>query len=287
LLDAAEEAARSRGVLFIRLEVASHNSAAIALYRKRGFVEFGRYEDYYEDHDEAVRMEKCIRSRPSSGEARAIPWVPQTTPFTCGPAALMMAMAATDAGYTPTPREEIAIWRESTTVFMTSGHGGCHPVGLALAAHRRGFAAEVWVSRDGPLFVDGVRNPDKKRVIVEVHRDFMTSAEEARIPVHLGGFDLAAVEDRFRHGANCLLLISTYRMNRRKAPHWVVLSGLDEACFYLQDPDLNIDAAPESDHLTPIDCHHLPVARDTLAAMARFGADRLQATVVISRRQAA
>ena len=41
---------------------------------------------------------------------------------------------------------------------MTSGHGGCHPLGLALAARQRGFSAETWINLQQPLFVDGVRN---------------------------------------------------------------------------------------------------------------------------------
>src|SRR3546814_2094248 len=41
---------------------------------------------------------------------------------------------------------EIRIWREATTIFMTSGHGGCDPYGLAVAANRRGFHAKVYVS---------------------------------------------------------------------------------------------------------------------------------------------
>ena len=49
----------------------------------------------------------------------------------------MMAMTALDPSRTMDANDEIRIWREATTVFMTSGHGGCGPYGLALAAHRR------------------------------------------------------------------------------------------------------------------------------------------------------
>lgn len=53
-------------------------------------------------------------------------------------------MSALDERYQPNETAELEIWREATTI-----HGGCGPVGLALALKRRGFAALVVVSHDG------------------------------------------------------------------------------------------------------------------------------------------
>ncbi len=64
----------------------------------------------------------------------------------------MMAMSALDPGYALSRREELQLWRESTTTFMTSGHGGCHPHGLVLSAAQRGFSVKVWIIQEGPLF---------------------------------------------------------------------------------------------------------------------------------------
>jgi ribosomal protein S18 acetylase RimI-like enzyme len=50
LLTAAEDEARRRGDLFMRLEVRADNAAAIALYHRLGYKAFGRHLDYYEDH---------------------------------------------------------------------------------------------------------------------------------------------------------------------------------------------------------------------------------------------
>jgi ribosomal protein S18 acetylase RimI-like enzyme len=147
LVEQAEHEARDAGALYMRLEVADNNEGAISLYEKLGYVQFGLYRDYYENHGDALRMEKCIHPYQPSGGSRMIPWIAQTTPFTCGPAALMMAMTGQDPAYQPSPLEEVQIWREATTIFMTSGHGGSHPVGLALAARRRGFPAEVMVNQ--------------------------------------------------------------------------------------------------------------------------------------------
>src|SRR5690606_34318742 len=96
LLQALEEKAAARGRLFMRLEVAKNNKAAISLYEKNGYRIFGEYSDYYEDHGDALRMQKRIRHISAAQLNIAIPWYRQTTEFTCGPSSLMMAMAALD-----------------------------------------------------------------------------------------------------------------------------------------------------------------------------------------------
>ena len=283
LIGQAEVLARDAGALYMRLEVASDNAAALGIYVKAGYKPFGLYRDYYEDHGDAVRMEKRIHDYQPGGAERIIPWVAQSTEFTCGPAALMMGMAALDDDYVPNNTEEIRIWRESTTVFMTSGHGGCHPLGLALSANRRGYRSEVWVSHEGPLFLEGVRDPVKKRVMQEVHEAFVEDAQAASIPVNYEMFDQHYLVDRFAAGASILILISTYRMSQKKAPHWVVVSGFDEVCLYVHDPDLKVDAGLDIVDETRIamDCQYLPIARDDFQAMSRYGGSRLQAAVVL------
>jgi len=276
LVSQAEVEARDAGALYMRLEVASNNQGAIELYRKLGYLQFGLYRDYYEDHVDALRMEKCIHPYEPGGDSRSIPWISQTTEFTCGPAALMMAMTALDPSYIPSPLEEIQVWRKATTVFMTSGHGGCHPVGLALAAVERGFEAEVLVSQRGPLFIDGVRDPNKKRVISLAHEAFLAEAEQQNIPVEYTDVNQESLCERFAAGANVLIMISSYRMDRKKAPHWVLLSGFDESCIFVHDPEF------ETRHRHSMDCQHIPIAKDEFAAMSRYGGNRLRAAVIIS-----
>jgi ribosomal protein S18 acetylase RimI-like enzyme len=189
LMERAEREARNRGFLYLRLEVATDNTAAIALYRKCGYERFGLYRDYYDDHGDALRMEKCIHQYEPAGDSRVIPWIPQGTAFTCGPASLMMALASLAQGYEPDPLDEIQIWREATTIFMTSGHGGCHPIGLALSAVRRGFEAEVYLNQRTPLFIDGVRDVNKKRVMALAHEGFLRESARRGVAVHYEDVD--------------------------------------------------------------------------------------------------
>ena len=285
IMEQAERDSCEAGALYLRLEVAADNEAAIKLYRKLGYLQFGLYRDYYEDHGDALRMEKCIHTFDPEGSSRRIPWISQTTEFTCGPASLMMAMTALDPAYQPQPVEEIQIWREATTIFMTSGHGGCHPVGLALAARTRNFAARVLVNQRGPLFVDGVRDPKKKRVMILAHEAFMAQARARKIPIDYLEVDQEALCASFAKGANVLILISTYRLDNRKAPHWVVLSGYDENCLYVHDPDLESDLHSNiaDENRSAMECQHLPIAKADFASMSRFGGNRLRAAVIISK----
>lgn len=278
LVTEGEKAAKENGRLFLRLEVSIDNEAAIQLYRAMGYQPFGIYRNYYEDNNDALRMQKCVRQYPRAEASRSIPWIQQTTPFTCGPVALMMAMRALSKGYVPSLHEELQIWREATTIFMTSGHGGCHPVGLALAARQRGYDVTVWLNRHTPLFVDSVRSDNKKRVVEMVHQDFIGQAEQTGLPVLYQEFSDRDLIDAFDGGSIPLILISTYRMDGRKAPHWVTLSGYDNDCLYVHDPDPD----PEEQSASGMDSQYLPIARKDFGRMSRFGRNQLRTAVLLS-----
>lgn len=64
LLDAAERAARNAGARRMRLEVRSDNATAVALYQRRGYRLIARVPGYYEDGQEALRMERHLTTPP-------------------------------------------------------------------------------------------------------------------------------------------------------------------------------------------------------------------------------
>lgn len=277
LIEAGEKAARKAGRIDMRLEVRKDNAAAITLYEQLGYHRFGEYEDYYEDHQDAFRYQKRILQFDASHWQRPVPWYRQNTEFTCGPASLLMAMQALDKTIQPDISEEMHLWREATTIFMTSGHGGCHPLGLAIAARKRGFKAEVWISGDQILFIDSVRAEKKKKIIELAHTDFVTQAKKLKIPVHHSEVSQQQLTRALKKGGIPLILISTWQLDGKRVPHWVVLSAFDDEFFYLHDPD------PEEGLQTDLDCQYLPIGRDDFDRMARFGRDRLRTAVIISR----
>ncbi|UXJ50129.1 GNAT family N-acetyltransferase/peptidase C39 family protein [Pseudomonas citronellolis] len=273
LLAEAERRAREHDCAYLRLEVRADNHTAIGLYEGVGYRRFGHIDDYYEDHARALRYEKRIVQRPLD-ETRRVPYYQQTTEFTCGPACLMMAMAALQPGRPLSRREEVQLWREATTVFMSSGHGGCSPQGLALAAWRRGFRVRLQVSVEGPLFLGGVRSESKREVLRLVHEAFCDELRDSDVEQLRGGtFDLPAL---LAAGGQPLVLISSYRLMRTKAPHWVLVTGCDQDFVYLHDPDID-----HSRHRQVVDCQHIPVTHTQFHRMRLFGSQRLRAAVIL------
>lgn len=275
LMLAGEQAARDDGRLYLRLEVSVDNTPAIRLYEALGFQKFGMYRDYYQDHKDAVRYQKRIRRYRDTPQHRSVHWLRQTTPFTCGPAALMMAMHALNKRYLPSREQEIELWREATTIFMTSGHGGCHPIGLALAAKRRQFSVEVWINQTGSLFIDSVRSEDKKQIVELVDTCFKREAAEQGVAIHYANVTQNDLIAAFEAGAIPLILISTFSMDRKKAPHWVVMSGFDDDCLYMHDSD------PDDGRQNELDCQFIPVAREDFDRMSCFGKSRLRTAVIV------
>lgn len=276
LLKALEEASSQQGKIYMRLEVAADNKSAIALYESEGYRVFSWLEDYYEDHRNALRMQKRIRYLAKSLLKHQTPWYRQTTEFSCGAAALMMAMKSLDHSIKMNQDEELDIWRQATTIFMTSGHGGSHPIGLALAARSRGFRAEVNLNQQGPLFVDSVRSEHKKNIISLVDRQFHKKAKSMRVKITKHDVTQEDIGDWLGLGKAVLILISTYRIDGRKAPHWVTVSGIDEHCLYVHDPD------PATDQYDAFDCQYVPIARSDFEKMSSFGKNKLRTSVVIS-----
>lgn len=279
LLLAAEDAARAEGCAVLRLEVRPDNASAIALYRAEGYREFAVYQHYYEDLSDALRMQKALVERPALLNV-GVPFYAQTLEFTCGAACLMMAMQALDRDRQVFDRAlEIRLWREATTIYMTSGHGGCGPHGLALAARRRGYAAEIHVSEPGPLFLNSVRAEKKKEVLRLVHEEMVQECSEDGVPITIKALDVDELCRRYVGGEMVLVLTSQWRIHGEKVPHWVVISGVDDERIYAHDPDVDEDDAD----VTSTDCMSVPILRREFARVARYGRDRLQAAVFVGK----
>jgi ribosomal-protein-alanine N-acetyltransferase len=60
LVTACEHYAAAQGRRALRLEVRFDNGAALALYERLGFRQFGQYDNYYADSARALRLEKIL-----------------------------------------------------------------------------------------------------------------------------------------------------------------------------------------------------------------------------------
>jgi ribosomal protein S18 acetylase RimI-like enzyme len=274
---AAERAAGAQGRAYVRLEIRRDNAPSISLFRGLGYREFGVLDDYYEDHMQALRFEKALRPDASPPLAR-IPFYEQTLEFTCGASSLMMAMKALDPGLELDRTMELRLWREATTIFMASGHGGCGPFGLALAAARRGFCTEIYVNDPAVPLIDSVRSAEKKEVMRLVHAEMLAEVEARGIPVHYATLALEVMAARLGAGAVPIVLISSYRIYGEKSPHWVVVAGFDSQFVYVNDPFVD-----RREGESPVDSIHIAIPRREFTRMARYGRTGLQAVVLLSR----
>jgi hypothetical protein len=134
---------------------------------------------------------------------------------------------------------------------------------------------EVWINQAGPLFIDSVRNDDKKQVIELVDNGFKREAQQQGIAIHYNNITQNDLTDAFAAGGIPLILISTFALDGKKAPHWVVMSGFDNDCLYMHDSD------PDESRQSVLDSQFIPVAREAFERMSCFGKNRLRTAVII------
>jgi ribosomal protein S18 acetylase RimI-like enzyme len=277
LLAAAEQAAIDHDCQFLRLEVHEKNQRAISRYRKAGYREFGRHHEYYQDKGHALRFEKRLAPR-LKHLSHAPPYFHQTTEFTCGPACIMMALAWADRSYRPSPACEFRLWREATTIFMSSGPGGCEPYGMAVALRRNGLTPDIYVTRPGPYFLETVRSAEKRRVMRLTQDDFREQAEELGVPTQLTRAGESVLMPALGSGAAAIVLVSGHHMIPRGQPHWVFAFGCEGRYVLVHDPAAFRDESGAA--LAP---ETFAVPWPAFARVTRCGRDNLSAAILIRK----
>ncbi|MCP5419065.1 MAG: GNAT family N-acetyltransferase/peptidase C39 family protein [Gammaproteobacteria bacterium] len=281
LVQAAETAALDHGCVSMRLEVRRDNPASLGLFRRHGYKPFKEVLGYYEDQMDALRFEKNLAPHLNLDLVR-VPYYQQTLDFTCGPACLMMAMKTLDPDLELNRTLELRLWREATTIFMNTGHGGCGPYGMALSAFRRGFELEIYVNETGVFLVNSVRSPEKKEVMRLVQEDFVAEIERLPIALHQGSLGVDALQEKFEEGGIPVVLISSYRIYGERFPHWVIVTGFDEHYIYAHDPFVD-----EEQGETVTDCINIPIARREFQRMARYGKAAQKAVLILRKSSSA
>lgn len=276
LMQACEAAALEYDRLILRLEVREDNAVACALYRSRGYRACGRVADYYEDGMAALRFEKLLHE---TGFANAVaPYYQQSTEFTCGPACVAMALKHFQPETDLSETLELRLWRESTTIYLASGHGGCGPYGLAVAAAHRGLDAEIRINTEDFLFLASVRDPEKQRVMSIAQQDYRDEAKRLGIADSREILSPRALAGVIYEGAVALVLISGYQMFNRKEPHWVLVHASDDRHLVIHDPWLEYEGFESA-----TDSANLPIPDAAFERMARWGRVGVRAQVILRK----
>lgn len=275
LIDKAEE----EDFVYLRLEVKPDNKQAIGLYEKMGFRLLNRKKEYYSDGSDALCFEKRIKYLKPSPKF-SVPYYQQTLDFTCGPACLMMGIKKFKPQYKLSLHEELKIWREATTIFMTSGHGGCGPRGLALSAVDRGIRPVLYLSHTGVLFEDTVRSAEKKNVLTVVNDSFTAELRKKKVKVNHKRITLDEIQSILNRGGVVLVLITTYHFDRRKVPHWVLITAMDESFVYFHDPD----RSEVEKHEARVDRLNVPVSHKQFRKMFKFGRQKMMLALALYKK---
>jgi predicted double-glycine peptidase len=214
----------------------------------------------------------------AAAKPRSIAYYNQSTDFTCGPSSLMMAMNALDPRVKIARSLELQLWREATTIFMGAGHGGSGALGLALAAKRRGFAAEVWMNRGGVFLSDRLDDKDRIQVMRLLQQADLAEAKRLRIPVHRGNPSIADLRQAMAKGAIPIVLVSTNLFHGDDTPHWVVVSDIDDEVVRVNDPWISRDLGQTARQQTG-----RPVSYAEFKRMTVYGPKKERATVLVRR----
>ena len=214
---------------------------------------------------------------------RAVPHYGQTTDFTCGPSSLIMAMRAFKPAVKADRALELQLWREANTIFMgpSGGHGGCGALGLALAAHRRGFAAEVHVNHRGVLLGDRAESKERAEIMRVLQERDLKEARAAGIPVHYDGLDIDDLAAALGSRALPIVLNNMEFLHNDPTAHWFVVTAIDDDNVYVNDPW--VDRAKGK---APRDMTGVPIPRALFEGVTSYGRKRERAAVMVRRRPA-
>jgi len=112
-----------------------------------------------------------------------------------------------------------------------------------------------------------------------VHQQFVEkTGQDKHIRVVYAEIGQQRISDWLQEGYAVIILISTFRLDGKKAPHWVAVTGIDERCFYVHDPDAGDDSQ------LAIDNQYLPITREDFDKMSAFGSGRLRTALAIKKR---
>ena len=149
-----------------------------------------------------------------------------------------MAMKALSPSVKVDRALELQLWREANTIFMgpIGGHGGCSALGLALAAHRRGFVAEVHANHRDVLLHDRAESKERAEVMRLLHERDLKEARAAGIKIRYRSLGIAELEEALNGGALPIVLNSMDYLHADPTAHWFVVTGIDDGNVYVNDP---------------------------------------------------
>lgn len=200
---------------------------------------------------------------------RSVPYYRQTTEYSCGPVALLMAQSAL-TGETITRSAELRLWRRA------SHQPGAGPIALAVYADLDVFRPEVFISTEEVILGEHLHTPWEREVRELFDGEDERAAGELGIPITYRLFSLDEVATEIEAGASVLLLIDEIYFHDETGSHWILAHGHREGTFLVNDPWID---AQNGDSW--VDAHDLPVRATELEKIAWWGDPAFRGLVVL------
>jgi hypothetical protein len=268
--------AQGRGCLTIRCEIADHETDAIAALEAAGFE---RVPAVVHRSQPAPGMVRLALNRGGPNAERRVTYYGQSTDFTCGPVALMLAGHRLDPAAPVDRAREVALWRQATTVHAPGGPGGCDPMGMACAATRMGLRARIISTTEGPFLLDRAANERTRDLMRFVQAGFREEAKGLNIPVEIREWTLDDLRAAVSAGGLAIVLIEQTLMTGHDTPHWILAYSEADGVVLIDDPWVD-----PGNWETAIDRFAVPIDFKVLDRMAWCGATtRCRVVLLLSR----
>lgn len=165
-----------------------------------------------------------------------LPFYRQHWDYTCGPASLMMAMKYLDDGVHTDRDLEIDIWREATFVAAR----GTSRYGLAFAAAVRGFSARATSSTGGIDFQErlgSILDAPEMQLLRDQFAERRARCSRLGVRERQETITGDTIRRSLESGHVPVLVTSALFYCDDDLPHWVAVTGMDDAFLFFNNPD--------------------------------------------------
>jgi hypothetical protein len=191
----------------------------------------------------------------------AVPYMRQTTDFTCGTAALSMILSHFGIIGALDRATELDLWRQATTILASD------PYGLAVVATRRGLRpTTVMVSTRDVLFTEQLLTEQDRELRQFIQGNFRRQAEQAGVDTQLRAFDIGELRDLIASGGLAMVLVDELLVHGQACPHWILVHGLEGDHFIAHDPWSEVSQGESW-----LDAYDVPLSADALNQIAWTG----------------
>lgn len=168
-----------------------------------------------------------------------VPYYPQTSEFTCGPACVLMVMKHFDPKTRMTRHLEFEVWRKCNMI----GIRGADPFGLAVPLIEAGLEVRLVTQRrkvieEKPWRHRLLRHFSREEIELSFYgmRENQRRATEKNLPVRYKRPVIADIVEKIRDEFVPIALVHMGMIHHLNIPHWVVVADADEDRVVFNDP---------------------------------------------------